>query len=279
MSSLNVSGFTTLNNNTTITSKLNVSGITTLNNNTNIQGVLSVGNGNLYGITNNYMAKGSLNIGDMNSDYGFGYQWTGNTAGLLMECLNNTEIAVHDSAHRVASLMSYNGAGNNTIRIGRDMGWGLSNLVIESPTMINNTTTLLSSLNVSGATTLNHNVSIYGILNVSGNTLLNNNTTINGSLNVSGTNIITALSNLQSSQWSNNGVDIAFNSGSVGLGINTPTQKLDVAGNIKTQQLYINNPNSTASIFFSPNPPIYSIFSKKVPWAMYFAEDYNTTTR
>jgi hypothetical protein len=27
---------------------------------------------------------------------------------------------------------------------------------------------------------------------------------------------------------------------------------------------------------FSPTPSIYSMFSRKVPWAMYFAEDFNT---
>ena len=52
-----------------------------------------------------------------------------------------------------------------------------------------------------------------------------------------------------------------------------------ITGNITTEQLYINNPNSTASIFFNPTASIYALFSKKTPWAMYFAEDYNTTTK
>ncbi len=43
-----------------------------------------------------------------------------------METLDNTEIAVHDSNNRLASLMYYEGAGTNRITIGRDMGpgWG-----------------------------------------------------------------------------------------------------------------------------------------------------------
>ena len=41
---------------------------------------------------------------------------------------------------------------------------------------------------------------------------------------------------LTNSQWANNGIDIAYNTGSVGIGINTPTQKLEVAGNIKCKK-------------------------------------------
>ena len=51
------------------------------------------------------MQVGSLTIGDMSLDYGGSSDWTSNTAGLMLECLNNTEIAVHDAANRVASLM------------------------------------------------------------------------------------------------------------------------------------------------------------------------------
>ncbi len=52
-----------------------------------------------------------------------------------------------------------------------------------------------------------------------------------------------------------------------------------MTGNLSLPNLYLNNPtNTTASIFFRPNVSIYSLFSRKVPWAMYFAEDFNTTT-
>ena len=69
--------------------------------------------------------------------------------------------------------------------------------------------------------------------------------------------------------------------GNVGIGTTTlPEQKLDVYGNIKAQQLYLFNPNQSlnAAIYFTPPTSIYSIFSKKVPWAMYFAEDYVSGT-
>ncbi len=35
----------------------------------------------------------------------------GNNAGLFMECPDNTEIAVHDHANRIAYLMYYEGGG------------------------------------------------------------------------------------------------------------------------------------------------------------------------
>jgi hypothetical protein len=34
-------------------------------------------------------------------------------AGLLMECLSNTEIAVHDGGNRVSSLMYFQGDNTN----------------------------------------------------------------------------------------------------------------------------------------------------------------------
>ena len=42
----------------------------------------------------------------------------------MLECNSNTEIAVHDNGHRLASCMYYEGDLNNKITIGRDMGWG-----------------------------------------------------------------------------------------------------------------------------------------------------------
>ena len=75
------------------------------------------------------MQKGSLTIGDTLLNYGGGSNWTSNTAGLMLECLNNTEIAVHDAGQRVASLMYYEGDGTNKITIGRDIAWGAIGLV------------------------------------------------------------------------------------------------------------------------------------------------------
>jgi hypothetical protein len=56
------------------------------------------------------MQSSSLTIGGINADYGTGgTQWTYNTAGLMMECADYTEIAVHDAGTRVDFLMYYDG--------------------------------------------------------------------------------------------------------------------------------------------------------------------------
>ena len=59
------------------------------------------------------MASGSLTIGGIDTNYGGGNLWTANTAGLMMECLDNTEIMIHDAGTRLASFMRYVGGGTN----------------------------------------------------------------------------------------------------------------------------------------------------------------------
>ena len=85
-----------------------------------VNGIVNITNTSPYATANNNMQSGSLTIGDTLLNYGGGNNFTTNTAGLMLECLNNTEIAVHDAGNRLASLMYYTG---NTITIGRDMGW------------------------------------------------------------------------------------------------------------------------------------------------------------
>ena len=92
------------------------------------QGAINDGNG--FAVKNNYMASGSLTIGSINQSYGGGSNWTTSTAGLLLETQTNTEIAVHDSGHRLASLMYYEGDSNNRLTVGRDMGWGMIGSII-----------------------------------------------------------------------------------------------------------------------------------------------------
>jgi hypothetical protein len=72
------------------------------------------------------MQAGSLTIGDTLLNYGGGNQWTTNTAGFMMECSDNFEMAVHDAGARIASFMYYTSA-NNVFNVGRDMGWGVTN--------------------------------------------------------------------------------------------------------------------------------------------------------
>ncbi len=55
------------------------------------------------------MISGSLTIRGTTFDYGNATGWSTNTAGLLMECNDYTEICVHDASTYVASLMHYDG--------------------------------------------------------------------------------------------------------------------------------------------------------------------------
>ena len=109
--------------------RINTSGFVGVNTNDpkchlQVNGIGNINNGSPYATANNNMLSGSLTIGGTNVNYGGGNLWNTNMAGFLMECDNNTEIAVHDAGHRLASLMYYEGGGNNRITIGRDMGWG-----------------------------------------------------------------------------------------------------------------------------------------------------------
>jgi hypothetical protein len=81
-----------------------------------------------YAILNNHMAAGSLTIGNINQNYGGGNQWNSSTSGLMMECADATEIAVHDSGASIHSLMYYSTNGN--ITIGRNMGYNPANVNI-----------------------------------------------------------------------------------------------------------------------------------------------------
>ena len=89
-----------------------------------VNGTAVISDGNSFATGKNFMAAGSLTVGSINANYGGGSNWNSSTAGLLLETSANTEIAVHDSKTRVASLMYYEGDAANRITIGRDMGWG-----------------------------------------------------------------------------------------------------------------------------------------------------------
>ena len=103
-----------------------------------VRGVGAINGGNLFGSANNFLTSGALNIGNSAIGYGGGSGWTTNTAGLLMETANNTEIAIHDAGHRIASLMYYQGDAQDTngrITIGRNMGWAsIGKIVLNGPT-------------------------------------------------------------------------------------------------------------------------------------------------
>ena len=105
-----------LNSATTCISTLNVvgnitaSGISVFtvscNSSLLVNGKANIHGGSPYSVPNNHMQKGSLTIGDILLNYGNNSNWNTNTSCLMLECLDNTEISVHDASQRVASLIS-----------------------------------------------------------------------------------------------------------------------------------------------------------------------------
>ena len=102
------------------TGAINASGISSTGT-ISTSGLMNIGD---YAVGQGYMASRTLTLGSVSSNYGGGSGWNNNTAGLLFECAGNTEIAVHDSGTRVASLMYFQGGSTNRVTIGRNMGWG-----------------------------------------------------------------------------------------------------------------------------------------------------------
>ena len=83
------------------------------------------------------MQYGALTIGSSTRNYGGSTtSWSANTAGFLMECLDNTEIVVHDSQNALHSFMRYESNGKFTI--GRNMGHGVANVDIGAMSIASN---------------------------------------------------------------------------------------------------------------------------------------------
>ncbi len=81
-----------------------------MNNGLRVGSIACFHNASSYAVVYNTMQSGSLTIGRTNANYGTGRPgWTDNTAGLMMECSDYTEIIVHDSSTRLASFMFYDG--------------------------------------------------------------------------------------------------------------------------------------------------------------------------
>jgi len=205
------------------------------------------------------MSAGSLVIGNNTDNYGGGTtSWNANTAGLLMECLENTEIAVHDSGNSIHSFMRYTTNGN--FRIGRDMGHGLANTTIAGTLTCDGTSTLTGRVGIGKAPHATFACDVNGNINatsylLNGSDLLgtkqDNLTSLNtiGVFNTShftnntGTNKIDITSS-SLSKWTNNSVDatkIYYNGGNVGIGTTDPsTYKLNVNGSINSSSYTLN---------------------------------------
>lgn len=93
-----------------------------------VNGQLNIWAGGKTAVDGNYMPVGSLTVSDTTQNFGGGSGWNSRTAQFLLEFLNDTEIAGHDSGDRVVSFLQYKGGTNTNgisrLIMGRDMGWG-----------------------------------------------------------------------------------------------------------------------------------------------------------
>ena len=194
-------------------------------------------------VPSGYMADGTLTLGSIGFSFGGGSGWNSNTAGLMFETNNNTEIQVHHSGVNVSSLMYYNG-GNQQIYIGRDSGWGTKTLNIQGPLVCNDKTTINSDAQVNG------NLGARGFILQGGGTyqagcLYSDSNwgmilrgVVNGAItcfnfrNADGTELMSISA-----------------SGLVGIGINAPLARLDVRGDMIVRggdnSICIYGPNSS----------------------------------
>ncbi|NBX66516.1 MAG: hypothetical protein EBQ96_05925, partial [Proteobacteria bacterium] len=218
-----------------------------------VNGVANIWSGSRGAVANNYMSAGSLTVGNIAANFGGGSSWNANTAGLMLETLDNTEIAVHDSGHRVASLMYFEGAGNNRITIGRDMGWGaISNMLIRGNVGVGNSiTTPVASLDVSGGIKVGNdtgcNALKYGMLSWSSGTTLQVCTS-SGMISLATAVLTTAAGTNGQVQFNSSGALGASSSlfwdntnSRLGIGTNTPF------GRVTMVDTYLNTATSVSS--------------------------------
>jgi hypothetical protein len=167
-------------------------------------GAVGIQNGSATAIINNYMTGGSLTIGNINTNYGGGTgSWNTNTAGLLMECLDNTEFAVHDVNHSIHSFMRYTTNGNFTI--GRNMGHGVANVTMPGSLSVTGNVgidkTAVYKLDVNGDV----NATDIRIGGVSLNTTINtNNTNVSNYVSITSNNLI---NNVRTEFYTKNHID------------------------------------------------------------------------
>jgi hypothetical protein len=121
--------------------------------------IFNINGGNEFAIGAGFMSTGSLTIGDHTKNYGGGFDWNSNTAGLLLECSTRTEIAVHDGGTRVSSFMQYEGDGTNQFIMGRNMGWGVTRFNFYANAIFQGNISVVAARSTFGAG-INHSVSV-----------------------------------------------------------------------------------------------------------------------
>jgi hypothetical protein len=71
------------------------------------------------------LQPGALNIGRTDLNYSWGGSWSSNVlVGILANCADNWEFAIHDSGSRVVSPFLFVGGSSYYLEMGRDIGWG-----------------------------------------------------------------------------------------------------------------------------------------------------------
>jgi len=207
-----------------------------VNGNQMISGIQYVNGGSLYAKDNNNLQIGALNIGSTDKNYGGGNNWNSNTAGLLLECADNTEIAVHDQGTRVSSLMYFQGSSANSITIGRDMGWGTISKIILNGNIGIGTSSPSSKLHISDGSSY---FKLYG--NSAGDFEA---PALAPHINTGDFTVYTG------NVGSGSALFKIKNSGNVGIGTTTPGYKLDVNGSFNCSSLTIggNDINSVINI-------------------------------
>jgi hypothetical protein len=241
---LNVSGFSTFNNNVTLLSSLNISGHSTIRSITlnrdnvdssgdslnfwyNTPGTYFIDNGfsSYFSLNSNVSTNTGLAVEPFIRVYDRMWKNGANTATDLKTWGNsNSDVNSNVLIRLDSGGDPFPGSNSGTITYninGLDKhkmtATGFSINTISPGTYalnVSGDTLLSTSLNVSGTTKLNNTVSLFSSLNVSGFTSLNNNVSLISSLNVSGfttlANNMTLLSSLNVSGFSTFNNNVTF---------------------------------------------------------------------
>jgi len=212
-----------------------------------VNGTANITNGSAAGIIK--MQSGSLTIGGTNANYGCqNYadgDWNGtNTAGLLMECQDNTEIVVHDNNTRLVSMIAYYGGANRILYIGRNMSWpgGATPVNIPSTLTVGDTTTLSGTLNLLPTTAITPLFIKSTAANSINNIEIKNNADISCYIGIGGTNYGGNYANNLFLQSPNS---LILNTGGTGTG-GVPDMIIDSAGNVG---IGLTNPSSLLEVY------------------------------
>ena len=197
------------------------------------------------------MQPGSLVIGDTLLNYGNEtLKESTNIAGMLLNCKDKTEIAVHDALDRVVSLIAYD---SNKITIGRNMAWGAigsveivgNTKIMKDITLGSSTTTDLNTHLTIGSATIDGGHAIMGYKGRGPNEIINAATYWKGGPGNYATDGFfgIAVNDYSKDSGDANGITegeltsqthfVIKHDGNVGIGTTTPTEKLEVNGNIK----------------------------------------------